>query len=385
MASADDTTESDTAEPKQDRDQGRQFELLVKSVVDYAIFMLDPGGQVISWNKGAEHLFGYTEKEVIGRCLSTFYVPEDVAAGKPERLLKEALEAEHIEDEAWCLRKDGSRFWADAVLTAIRDELGRLVGFGKVTRDLSTRKRAEEDLRSAYERLKELDALKDHFLSTVSHEMKTPLSLILGYAELLQEKYPQEEFLSGILDGGARLLDHLNKMLDYSALLSGSLPLYKTEVNLAELADNAREIMQADREFCLKDLHLLIEVDPHTPPIHADSRRITQMMVELLDNARKFTPQGGEVGIRVSPTGEDVRIDVWDTGMGIPEADLTRIWKAFSQLETTQAFGKGGLGLGLTIVKELAELHGGRTEVKSEAGSGTCFSIFLPPVRTEVA
>jgi PAS domain S-box-containing protein len=352
--------------------------LLVKSVVDYAIFMLDPVGQIVSWNKGAEQLFGYREEEVIGRAFSTLYLPEDAAAGTPQRLLAVAKEQEHVEAEAWCMRKDGSRFWADAVITATRDEQGSLIGFGKVTRDLTARKRAEENLRNAYARLKELDALKDHFLSTVSHEMKTPLSLILGYTELLQDKYPEEEFLEGIHDGSIRLLDHLNKMLDYSALLSGSLPLYKTEVNLAEVVDNVREIMEEDREFRLKKLRLEIEIAPGTPAIHADARRVSQMLVELFDNARKFTPDGGTLGIRVAPSGRQVKIDVWDEGVGIPEAALPRIWEAFAQLDTAQAFRRGGLGLGLTIVKELVELHGGRVDVKSQPGKGSCFSIFLP-------
>jgi len=361
-----------------DRAQSRQFELLVKNVMDYAIFMLDPEGRIVSWNKGAEHLFGYREQEAVGRDFAMFYSPEDVAAGTPRHLLKVAKEQEHVEAEAWSVRKDGSRFWADAVITATRDEQGRLIGFGKVTRDLTARKRGEEELRDAYTRLKELDALKDHYLSTVSHEMKTPLSLILGYTELLQDKYPNEEFLEGIQDGGMRLLDHLNKMLDYSALLSGSLPLYKTDINLAEIADNVREIMEADREFRLKKLRLEIEVAPDTPVIRADSRRISQILVELLDNAKKFTPDGGTLGVRVMPAGRHVRIDVWDEGVGIPEKALPRIWEAFTQLNTGQAFRSGGLGLGLTIVKELVELHGGRIDVTSQAGKGTCFSIILP-------
>lgn len=378
MARDGDSVSSGSSRGARERSQSRQFELLVKSVVDYAIFMLDPVGQIVSWNKGAEQLFGYREEEVIGRAFSTLYLPEDAAAGTPQRLLAVAKEQEHVEAEAWCMRKDGSRFWADAVITATRDEQGSLIGFGKVTRDLTARKRAEENLRNAYARLKELDALKDHFLSTVSHEMKTPLSLILGYTELLQDKYPEEEFLEGIHDGSIRLLDHLNKMLDYSALLSGSLPLYKTEVNLAEVVDNVREIMEEDREFRLKKLRLEIEIAPGTPAIHADARRVSQMLVELFDNARKFTPDGGTLGIRVAPSGRQVKIDVWDEGVGIPEAALPRIWEAFAQLDTAQAFRRGGLGLGLTIVKELVELHGGRVDVKSQPGKGSCFSIFLP-------
>ncbi len=362
------------------QDKSRQFELLVQSVVDYAIFMLDPEGRAMTWNKGAEQLFGYPEAEAIGKPLSTFYDPADAEAGKPEQLLQAALAAGHIEAESWAVRKDGSRFWADAVITATRDAQGRLVGFGKVTRDLTTHRAAEEDLRRSYERLKELDTLKDHFLSTVSHEMKTPLSLIMGYAELLQDKYPQEPFLAGIHEGSIRLMEHLNKMLDYSALLSGSLPLYKTEVNLGEAVENAREILEADQDFHLKHLHLQVEVDPGVPAIQGDFRRITQMLLELLDNAKKFTPEEGNIKIHVSQEGSEVQIEVCDTGRGIPDSEIARIWQPFAQVEAGKAAQKGGmgLGLGLTITKELAELHRGRITVSSRLGAGSCFSIMLP-------
>jgi PAS domain S-box-containing protein len=258
---------------------------------------------------------------------------------------------------------------------------GQIIGLIGIARDLTLQKRATEEVaRRTAERdqARALAHLKDHFLSMISHEMKTPLSLITGYAELLEDQCPGQEAIAGIMDGSRRLTDHLNKVLDYSALLSGSLPLYWTEINLSEVLSNVREMMEDDREFLLKGLQLETTIDPGTPPIVGDSRRVTQMVLELLDNAKKFTPAGGRIGVRIRPEGDGVRMEVWDTGCGIPRDDLARIWEAFTQLETEQAMRKGGLGLGLTIVKKLAELHGGRVEVESQEGQGSRFSVFLP-------
>lgn len=232
------------------------------------------------------------------------------------------------------------------------------------------------ELTQALHQLKSLDKLKDTFLSTLSHEMKTPLSLIIGYAELLQDKYPDETLLKGLLDGSRRLTTHINNMLDYSALLSGRLPLYKTEVSVPEVARNALDIMET--EFKLADIRIEAHLDADVPPICGDSRRITQIFLELLDNAKKHTPAGGTVGVEVRRHDGALRIEVRDTGSGIDAEDLERIWEAFNQLDTEEASRKGGLGLGLTIVKKLTELHHGRVAVESQPGLGSRFCIDLP-------
>jgi signal transduction histidine kinase len=165
-------------------------------------------------------------------------------------------------------------------------------------------------------------------------------------------------------------------MLDYSAMVSGTLPLYKTEVNLAEQLQNVRAAHEESMR--LKGLHFSTELDSETPPIHADPRRISQMIGELLNNAIKFTPEGGSLGVRIRPEAGKVRIEVWDTGPGIPESDRQKIWSAFTQLEVGDTLRRGGLGLGLTLVSKLAELHGGHVEVDSEVGKGSRFIITLP-------
>ena len=367
------------AEQRRSAEYLRQFQLLVSSVTDYAIFLLDPRGRVRTWNASAERLKGYTEAEILGKSFQCFFAPAEVQSGLPRRLLEEAAATGRSHDEGWRDERDGRRRWEDLVVTALREASGRLVGYAVITRDMTERKLAYEEVarRTAeLSKARELNALKDHFLSTISHEMKTPLSLITGYAELLEESGEQPELVAGIQEGSRRLTEHIDHILDYSALLSGALPLYLSEVNLSEAAANARAVLEAEGRARGRSVDL--QVDPRTPPIRGDARRITQMISELLENAATFTPPGGRMGVRISPAGPDVRLDVWDTGAGISETDFPRIWEAFSQLAVGDAFRKGGLGLGLTIVKKLAELHGGKVAVVSQLGHGTTFTITLP-------
>ncbi len=246
------------------------------------------------------------------------------------------------------------------------------------------RGRAEEALAMSQAELKkaaELAQLKDSFLSTVSHEMRTPLSLIMGYAELLEDVYPGEELIAGIQEGTRRLAEHIERIVEYSALLGGTLPLYQTPVDMAELARNVAEVERA--RFKGKDLTLTVEVSVKTPIVQGDSRRLTEVLKELLDNAIKVTPPGRKAGIRVGPEGDKLRIDVWDSGPGIGESEIARLWEAFGQLEAGDSARRGGLGLGLPISRKLIELHGGTLAVASQPGEGSTFTVLLPAFGTE--
>ena len=240
------------------------------------------------------------------------------------------------------------------------------------------RRAIEEAARAAAElrKVQELNRLKDHFLSSMSHEMRTPLALIVGYTELLEDACPNPELLGGIKEGSRRLTEHIDHILDYSALISGTLPLYQAEVSPPEIARHVAEIVEG--RLAQADLELVLEIDPETPTIQADAHRLTQILLELVDNARKVTPAGGKVGLRVMPTAGGVRLDVWDTGPGIPEDRFAQVWEAFSQLEVGDAARLGGLGLGLTIVKMLVALHGGRVGLVSQVGKGSTFTVELP-------
>lgn len=372
--------EREVGERRQAEAALRESETRLRAIIENtpdSIFIKDRTGRYVMINPAGAAYLGHSIAEVVGR-RDVDLLPAKVASQlwENDQRVMTSGSAQSFEDSG--AFGGVKRVFLAAKFPHVSAE-GETIGVIGIARDITEQKKALEEIALRTAELKqaeELGRLKDHFLSTMSHEMKTPLSLIIGYAELLQEKYPEEELTRGLQDGSIRLSNHINNMLDYSALISGSLPLYKTEVDLPEIVQNAREIMETP--FRLNDLRCFTEIHPNTPPIQGDSRRITQMLVELLDNARKNTERGGTVGIRVAPADGQVRIDVWDTGAGIPEGDYQRIWEAFSQLEVGDALRRGGIGLGLTIVKMLAELHGGKVKVESQFGRGTCFSIFLP-------
>lgn len=367
------------AERKRSEQYLRQFQILVSSVTDYAIFLLDRRGRVRTWNASSERLKGYREAEILGESFRRFFSQDELKQRLPQRLLREAATTGRAQQEGWRMERDGSRRWEELGLTALREPSGRLLGFAVIIRDMTDRKLAYEEVarRTAdLSKARELNQLKDDFLSTISHEIRTPLSLITGYSELLEETGDHPDLVAGIQEGSRRLAERIDHILDYSALLSGSLPLYPTEVNLAEVAANARAVVSG--AAARQDQAISLEVDPETPAIQGDSRRITQMIAELLENAQAVTPPGGRFGVRIGPSGANVRIDVWDTGPGISEEEFPRLWEAFTQLKVGDTARRGGLGLGLCIVRKLAELHGGGVAVVSQPGRGATFTLTLP-------
>lgn len=354
-----------------------KFRSVIESTQD-VVTLKDLDGRFLLMNPAGYALLGLPPEEILGKRDGEF-LPAALARQiqAQDREVVEAKAPMTFEEHA--IGHDGQEHVFVTTKHPYRSPEGRIIGIIGVSHDITERTRALEEMAQRTAELtksQELNQLKDHFLSSLSHEMKTPLSLICGYAELLEEKYPEENLLEGVLEGSRRLNDHISNMLDYSAMVSGTLPLYQTEVNLAELVQNAHAAAEESLRF--KRLDFKAEVDPETPPIQADPRRICQMLGALVSNAIKFTPEGGSLGIRVHPEPGQVRITVWDTGPGIPEADRQRIWSAFTQLEVGDALRKGGLGLGLTIVKKLAELHGGTVELESEVGKGSRFTVTLP-------
>lgn len=344
-----------------------------------AIVSVDPQHQTLQlWNPGAERLFGYSAAEAIGKPVSLVVPPDRMA--ETTEIFRRVQRGERPEPfESVRVAKGGRRLEVWVSLFAVRDEDGKIQNFTAILRDLTEFHRVQAEVASRtaeLQKARELNQLKDHFLSMLSHEIKTPLSLICGYTELLEEKYPGDELLAGVLEGTWRLNDHVTTLLEYSALLSGTLRLSPSDVNLAEVGQHVAQVMTEPMRK--HGLELSVEVDPETPVIRGDFRRISEMILKLVENAEKFTPAGGKAGVRIGPSGDEVRIDVWDTGPGIPEREFARIWEAFTQLEIGDASRKSGLGLGLSVVKKLAELHGGRVAVVSQPGSGTTFTVFLP-------
>jgi PAS domain S-box-containing protein len=380
---------SDRARPELLRQSEERYRLLIESVKDYAIFLLDPDGRVATWNTGAERIKGYTADEIVGRHFSVFYPPEDVAAGKTATELRAAEIDGRFEDEGWRVRKDGSKFWADVVIAALFDDAGVLRGFAKVTRDLTERKRAEEQARQlaaaevAREVAQTASHRKDGSLSMFAHELRNPLAPILTCAHLLRQTGLDPATRADCLDRLERQARYLSRlvddMLEASRVARGRVTLRPERLDLARLTATAA----GDRRplFEKAGLALAVEV-PATPVwVTGDPARLTQVVTNLLDNATKFTDRGGRVTVRVAadPAAGRAVLTVRDTGVGLPADLLPRLFEPFSQAERTPDRPGGGLGLGLSVVKGLVELHGGEVSAASEGpGRGAEFTVRLP-------
>ena len=354
--------------------------LMIESVLDYAILTLDPDGLVTSWNAGAERIKGYRAEEIIGKHFSQFYPPADIQAGKPQHKLEVAAAEGRLLDEGWRIRKDGSAFWAYVVITALHDESGHLRGFVKVTRDMTEHKRAQEQLVTAKEEAERSNKFKDQFLSTMSHELRTPLNAVLGFSDLLaEESYGplnerQTRYVSHINKGGHHLLRLINDILDLSKIEAGRLQLTLENVpvnrTFAEAFDTIRPLAE-------KKSHKLIMAASTNFNVNADSTRFKQILLNLIGNAVKFTPEGGRIELSASQVDQSVRVEVRDSGPGIPPEEQRRIFEAFYRLTQTDKATEG-TGLGLAITQRLVELHGGKLGLESELGSGSCFYFTLP-------
>ena len=366
------------------RESAEGFKLLVESVRDYAIFMLDPDGNVVSWNQGAERIKGWTEAEIVGRHFSSFYPEEDVERGKPERELVLARQFGRVEDEGWRVRKDGSLFWANVVITALHDQSGELRGFAKVTRDLTERVRREEAERHALLH-KEASRQKDEFLAIVSHELRTPLNVVTGQAAMLRSGTLTPEQADRAWNSLQRNLalqaQIIEDLLDVSRIVTGKLSLDERPLEVRNVLDDALE--EITPLAMSKGLQLGLTGPAVPVTINGDAIRLRQVLTNLLGNAIKFTPAGGRVAVDAHLDGAWVVIRVTDTGIGIDPDFLSQVFDRFSQADTTSRREFTGLGLGLAIARELIVRHGGRITARSDGrGQGSVFEIRLPVVST---
>jgi PAS domain S-box-containing protein len=395
-----DLTERKIAEDRQ-RESEDLMRLLIDSVRDYAIFILDPEGNVATWNLGARRIKGYADDEIIGKHFSLFYPPEDVTAGKPEHALELAREHGSTEDEGWRVRKDGTRFWANVVITAVHDASGRLRGFAKITRDVTEKMLAEETrlamleqrekwmlaedakrrAEASYHAAQESNRAKDEFLMTLSHELRTPMTAILGWARLLPEMTPGDpifaEAVASITRSAslqARLIDDI---LDISRIVAGKLHLADDIVPVQRLVHDAIDAVRAPAKE--REIAITTDFGNGVDSIVGDSSRLHQILLNLLTNAVKFTPQGGRIEILARSADGNIEIAVRDNGEGIAPEFLERIFEPFRQAENPRIRVHGGLGLGLSIVRRLAEAHGGTVTAYSEGrGKGATFTLTLP-------
>jgi PAS domain S-box-containing protein len=367
------------------RESEERFRLMVQSVRDYAIFMLDSTGHITTWNAGAERIKGYTADEIIGKHFSIFYPPEDLENGKPARELEIATRTGVYEEEGWRLRKDGTRFWASVVITALFKPDGTLAGFAKVTRDLTERRAAQDRAIEAARKAavsEEANRTKSQFLAAMSHELRTPLNAIGGYAELLAMgvrgpvTQPQLEDLQRISRSQQHLLDIINDILNFSRIEAGQTTYEYSTVPVSAVIGAVGVMIEP--QAAAKRLKLELHKCPEDVAVWADKPKVEQILINLLSNAVKFTEQGKVTMECDWHDSQKVSIDVTDTGVGIPADQLENIFEPFVQVGRSLTQSQEGTGLGLAISRDLARGMGGDIVVTSEPEKGSRFTLILP-------
>jgi PAS domain S-box-containing protein len=367
------------------KQEGRIYQLMVESVRDYAIFLLDPSGYIASWNRGAERIKGYTADEIIGRHSSVFYGPEDIAARKPEWELEMAERDGRFEDEGYRLRKDGTSFWANVIFTAVRDDRGTLLGFAKVTRDLTERRANEQRALADARRLataETANVAKSEFLTAMSHELRTPLNAIGGYTDLLTlglggPVTPQQlEYLERIQKSQQHLMGIITDLLNFSRIEAGQINYDIEPVPVSKVFDSA--LVLVEPQALAKSVTLKRGTDEPDLSIMGDRSKVDQILLNLLSNAIKFTGPGGTITVSTAFTDATASFIVADTGRGIPVDKLGAIFEPFVQLGRSLSSAHEGTGLGLSISRDLARAMKGDLTVSSVEGTGSTFKLTLP-------
>jgi PAS domain S-box-containing protein len=416
------------------RESEERFRLLVEGVKDYAIFMLDPDGRVVTWNSGAERIKGYRGKEIIGQHFSRFYTDEDRASHKPQFELEVASRTGQYEEEGWRVRKDGTLFWAGVLIAAVRNKAGELVGYTKVTRDLTERRAAQERAledarrvagesaarRAAEERQEELLELanrlkrqaaeleeerreaeesrrlaeesriradeanhaKSQFLAAMSHELRTPLNAIGGYTDLLAMGLSgpltpqQEQQLGRIKRSQTHLLGIINDILNFSRIEAGQLIYTFSTVSMRDAIEAVTQMVMP--QAVGNGLQLDTQECDGSIVVRADRAKLEQILLNLLSNAMKFTQTGGRITLACEAHDDKVTVLVRDTGSGIPAEKLEPIFEPFVQVGRSLTAPAEGTGLGLAISRDLARAMGGDITVESTVGKGSEFRVTLP-------
>jgi PAS domain S-box-containing protein len=361
-----------------------RFRLLVESVRDYAILMLDPAGRVISWNPGAERLKGYAASEIVGQHFSVFYPEEARRKNHPAEELRLAVERGRYEEEAFRVAKDGRMFWANVVITPIRDAAGRLVGFAKVTRDLTERRKLEEERERVLARLERSNRDLQEFAMIASHDLQEPLRKIRMFGERIRVDFASElpetarDYLSRMERAAERGQSLIQGLLAYSRLATRTIP--KMPVSLAKIAEDVVH----DLEARIRSVHGRVVLGA-LPTIEADPHQMRQLFENLIVNALKFhrerVPPVVEVTAEESTPPDERgprrwRIRTSDNGIGFDEKHAERIFKLFQRLHERGAYE--GSGMGLAICRKIVDRHGGSIIARSTPGAGSTFFVELP-------
>jgi len=361
------------------------LELLLVQSHDYALFLMDPERTVIQWYPGAEEVFGFKSEEMIGSKASLLFNAEDIARGSEEHEFEVAHACGRSEDDRWHVRKDGSLFWASGVLYALKED-DVLIGYAKLLRNRTDLKTQSEALENQVRALTEQGKQKDIFLGVVAHELRNPLGTICNAVELLRragEQTPMSVGALNILDRQANALRRLvDDLLDTTRMGAGKLDLQLRPVDLRESAEAAVQTMRPlaqGRDQRLEEIFI-----PSPVTVNADAGRMQQVFGNLLHNAIKYTPAGGKIVFNITTEGGDAIVRVTDTGVGMTAEILPKIFELFTQEEESRKDAQGGLGLGLALVKQIVELHGGTVQGRSDGrDKGSIFTVRIPLSETK--
>jgi PAS domain S-box-containing protein len=364
-------------------DAERRYRLLIEGVTDYAIYSLDKNGIISSWNSGAERIKQYSAEEVIGKHFSQFYTKEDAANGLPAKVLATAGREGHYEGEGWRVRKDGSRFWSSVVVTPLRDEDGEIIGYSKITRDITDRMRLLEKIQHHADELEQRVTEREQanteleaFSYSVSHDLRAPLRAIEGFSDIILTDFgsqlppPAIALLKNIVRSSVRMNRLVQDLLDYSRLNRIDIPT--STVNLAAtLKDVCDQLPEGSRDKVACAVQSPLNVCAH-------QATLTQVLFNLINNGLKFCTPGQTPHVEVAAHrgANSIVIEVRDNGIGIAKQHQERIFQVFERLHSTDAYP--GTGIGLAIVKRGITRMGGTVRVESEPGKGSTFFISLP-------
>lgn len=358
------------------RQSEERLRIVMESVTDHAIITTDTESRITGWNTGAQNLFGYTEAEALGQPGAIIFTPEDKVINEPQKEIETAHREGRAMDERYHIRKDGSRLYVSGVTSPLYDVSGELLGYVKVARDLTERRDMEEALREA-------DRRKDEFLALLAHELRNPMAtlsntlLILDMTGGKNESLPLKKALAMMSREVKQLVRLVDDLLDVSRISRGKTELRQQRLELIGLVrqavESSRPLVEAGRRQFTAQL-------PEEPLfIRGDSVRLTQVVRNLLGNAAKFTHEGGHIWLSLEQEGQVAVLRVRDNGIGIPAEQQGRIFDMFAQVDASRTRSQSGLGLGLTLVREFVELHGGQVNVYSDGpGTGSSFEVRLP-------
>lgn len=361
-----------------------RFRLLVQGVKDHAIFMLDGDGMITNWNPGAQRVKGYTEPEILGQHFSRFYTPEDIAAGMPGQALATAANAGRFSQEGWRVRKNGERFWADVTIDAIHDEMGALIGFAKVTRDASERKRAQVALEDAQAQLfqsQKMEAI-GQLTGGVAHDFNNLLAVIIGNLELARKRSGQDERLSLLIDNSIEAASRGASLTQRMLAFARKQPMTMEAIDVPELVRNIAGLLQ---RAIGPQADISVEFSLSLPSVQADPHQLELALLNLVVNARDAMQGRGIISMkgreaaakgprpRGLERGRYVILSIGDTGAGMDDETLK---KAIEPFFTTKGVGKG-TGLGLSMVYGFAEQSGGALTLQSAPGKGTTAELWL--------